>query len=132
FRSPQNRKLVYARTAEGNDSLAWVNSDGESVTESQLAILRAAECTAQTLSAARLPNHHELVEKGVRYMVQEEKSAGGQLGRPSGARFRVYERLKAYLTHVQGMLFATEDKIGRASSRDRESNSVEIRLVDSA
>jgi hypothetical protein len=42
-------------------------------------------------------------------MVQEEKSAGGQLGRPSGARFRVYERLKAYLNHVQGMLFATQD-----------------------
>jgi hypothetical protein len=42
-------------------------------------------------------------------MVQEEKSAGGQLGRPSGARFKVYERLKTYLTHVQGMIFATKD-----------------------
>jgi hypothetical protein len=31
------------------------------------------------------------------------------LGRPSGARFRVYERLKTYLTHVQGTLFATQD-----------------------
>ena len=101
--------LVYTRTAEGNDSMAWVNTKGESVTESQLAILRAAECTADTPTAARLPNHHELVEKGVRFMVQEEKSAGGQLGRPSGARFRVYERLIAYLNHVEGMLFATQD-----------------------
>jgi superfamily II DNA or RNA helicase len=101
--------LVYMRTAEGNDSLAWINREGQSVTESQLTILRAAECAAQTPSAPRLPNHHNLVEKGVRYMVQEEKSAGGQLGRPSGARFRVYERLKAYLTHVHGMLFATQD-----------------------
>ncbi|MGD0695603.1 MAG: helicase-related protein [Terriglobia bacterium] len=101
--------LVYMRTAEGNDSLAWINSEGQSVTESQLAILRAAECTARTPSPPRLPNHHALVEKGVRYMVQEEKSAGGQLGRPSGARFRVYERLKTYLTHVQGMIFATQD-----------------------
>jgi hypothetical protein len=42
-------------------------------------------------------------------MVNEEKSAGGQLGRPSGARFRVYERLKTYLTHLQGTLFATQD-----------------------
>ena len=39
--------LVYMRTAEGNDSLAWVNNEGKSVTESQLAILKAAECTAQ-------------------------------------------------------------------------------------
>lgn len=101
--------LVYTRTAEGNDSLAWVNSKGESVTESQLAILRAAECTASTPAAPRLPNHHELVEKGVRHMVQEEKSAGGQLGRPSGARFRVYERLKTYLTHVQGTIFGTQE-----------------------
>jgi helicase-like protein/phospholipase D-like protein len=101
--------LVYMRTAEGNDSLAWINSEGQSVTESQLAILRAAECAGHTPSPPRLPNHHDLVEKGVRYMVKEEKSAGGQLGRPSGARFRVYERLKTYLTHVQGMIFATKD-----------------------
>jgi superfamily II DNA or RNA helicase len=101
--------LVYIRTAEGNDSLAWINSEGQSVSESQLAILRAADCAPGTRSAPRLPNHHDLVEKGVRYMVKEEKSAGGQLGRPSGARFRVYERLKTYLTHLQGTLFATQD-----------------------
>ena len=101
--------LVYTRTAEGNDSLAWINGDGQSVTESQLTILRAAECNANTPAAPRLPNHHQLVEKGVRYMVQEEKSAGGQLGRPSGARFKVYELLKTYLTHVQGTLFALPD-----------------------
>ena len=101
--------LVYMRTAEGNDSLTWVNNEGKSVTESQLTILKAAECTAQTPIAARLPNHHQLVEEGVRHMVQEEKSIGGQLGRPSGARFRVYERLKTYVTHIEGSLFATED-----------------------
>ena len=101
--------LVYMRNAEGNDSLAWINGQGQSVTESQLTILRAAECTPRTPAAPRLSNHHDLVEKGVRYMVQEEKSAGGQLGRPSGARFKVYERLKTYLTHVQGMIFATKD-----------------------
>ena len=101
--------LVYMRTAEGNDSLAWINREGKSVTESQLTILRAAECSANTPAAPRLPKHHDLVEKGVRYMVKEEKSAGGQLGRPSGARFRVYERLMAYQARVQGMLFATPD-----------------------
>jgi hypothetical protein len=34
---------------------------------------------------------------------------GGQLGRPSGARFRTYERLKAYAEDVKGTLFATPD-----------------------
>jgi hypothetical protein len=36
--------LVYVRTAEGNDALAWVDNDGKGVTESQFEILRAAEC----------------------------------------------------------------------------------------
>ncbi|HYG97597.1 MAG TPA: C-terminal helicase domain-containing protein, partial [Terriglobales bacterium] len=32
--------LVYMRTSEGNDSLAWIDGAGKSVTQSQLAILR--------------------------------------------------------------------------------------------
>ena len=101
--------LVYMRTADGNDSLAWINADGNSVTQSQLAILKVAECSADTPALPRQERHHELVEAGVRHMVKEEKSIGGQLGRPSGARFRTYERLKAYLTHIQGTLFATQE-----------------------
>jgi hypothetical protein len=101
--------LVYMRTADRNDSLAWINRDGNSVTQSQLAILKAAECLPDTSALPRQEKHHELVQAGVRHMVKEEKSIGGQLGRPSGARFRVYERLKTYLTHIQGTLFATQE-----------------------
>ena len=32
---------------------------------------------------------------------------GGQLGRPSGARFRTYEHLKRYAEAIEGSLFAT-------------------------
>ncbi len=42
-------------------------------------------------------------------MVAEEKSIGGQLGRPSGARFRTYERLKRYAESVKGTLFESQD-----------------------
>jgi superfamily II DNA or RNA helicase len=101
--------LVYMRTAEGNDSLAWIDSEGNSVTQSQLAILRAAECAPDTPALPRQEKHHELVAAGVRHMVKEENTLGGQLGRPSGARFRVYEALKTYLTHIQNTLFATQD-----------------------
>ena len=101
--------LVYMRTADGNDSLGWVDTQGKGVTESQLTILRAAECTEDTPAQPRQENHHELVKLGVQHMVKEEKTIGGQLGRPSGARFRVYERLKTYATHIQGTLFATQD-----------------------
>ncbi|MBM3879994.1 MAG: NgoFVII family restriction endonuclease [Verrucomicrobia bacterium] len=99
--------LVYLRTAEGNDSLAWVDKEGNNVTQSQFEILKAAECSPTTPAIPRLENHHALVKKGVEYVVAEEKTVGGQLGRPSGARFRTYERLKRYADLVKGTLFDT-------------------------
>lgn len=101
--------LVYLRTAEGNDALAWVNGEGKSVTESQLTILKAAECAPNTPAVERLDQHHQLVAKGVKLIVETEKSVGGQLGRPTGARFRAYDRLKAYADSVKGTLFANPE-----------------------
>ena len=97
--------LVYLRTAEGSDALAWIDKKGESVTESQFAILKAAECEPETPALERHIEHHEMVAKGVKLIVETEKSVGGQLGRPSGARFRTYERLKAYAEKIKGELF---------------------------
>jgi hypothetical protein len=97
--------LVYVRTAEGNDALAWVDRQGSPVTESPLAILKAAECDPETPALPRHDNHHELVRQGVERIASEEKLVGGQLGRPSGARFRTYERLKRYADEVRGTLF---------------------------
>ncbi|MFQ5472317.1 MAG: NgoFVII family restriction endonuclease, partial [Dehalococcoidia bacterium] len=100
--------LVYVRTAQGNDALAWIDDEGRSVTESQFAILKAAACTPDTPALPRHDRHHELVRKGVAQIAREEKSIGGQLGRPSGARFRTYERLKHYAEDVKGMLFDSD------------------------
>jgi superfamily II DNA or RNA helicase len=97
--------LVYLRTAEGNDALAWVDRDGNNITESQFEILKAAECAPAAPALPRQASHHDLVRKGVDFIVAEEKSVGGQLGRPSGARFRAYERLKRYAEQVKGTLF---------------------------
>lgn len=97
--------LVYMRTAEGNDALAYVNQKGESITESQIEILRAAECKPDTSAQARQEKHHELVRSGVEHIVREEKRVGGQLGSPRGARFRTYERLKHHVQDFQGTLF---------------------------
>ena len=101
--------LVYTRTGQGNDSLAWINRQGESVTESQLTILRAAECQPDTPALPRDPGHHDLVRRGVELIAAEEKNIGGQLGRPSGARFRTYERLKQYADQQKGTLFQSPD-----------------------
>ncbi|MFH1739262.1 MAG: helicase-related protein [bacterium] len=96
--------LVYLRTGEGNDALAYIGEDGKSVTESQFEILKLAECAPDTPAQPRHTDHHSLVQKGVRHIVQEEKRVGGQLGRPSGARFRTYERLKSYTDAVKDTL----------------------------
>lgn len=101
--------LVYIRTAEGNDSLGWMDTAGNSVTESQYAILRAAACSIDTPAQPRADNHHELVQAGVKYLGQMEKTVGGQLGRPSGAKFRTYERLKNYADQVKGQLWDTQE-----------------------
>lgn len=101
--------LVYTRTSQGNDALAWVNGSGASVTESQFTILRAAECEAGTPALPRDPKHHDLVLRGVELIAFEETSIGGQLGRPSGARFRTYERLKHYADSSPGTLFGTQE-----------------------
>lgn len=101
--------LVYLRTAEGNDALAWMDKQGKSVTESQFAILKAAECTPDTPALPRQDNHHALVQKAVELIAREEKSVGGQLGRPSGARFRTYERLKRYAEQIKGTLFESQE-----------------------
>lgn len=42
--------LVYLRTAQGNDALAWIDETGTPVTQSQLTILKAAACAADTPS----------------------------------------------------------------------------------
>lgn len=99
--------LLYMRTAEGNDALAWIDREGNSVTQSQLTILRAAQCEPDTPAIPRDEQHHELVEKGAELIAKEEKSTGGQLGRPSSARSRTYERLKRHLQEVKGTLFET-------------------------
>jgi superfamily II DNA or RNA helicase len=101
--------LVYTHTADGNDALAWVDQEGRSVTESQLAILKAAECSPDTPARTRHPRHHELVQRAVEQIAVEDRSVGGGLGRPSGARFRTYERLKRYAEQVRGTIFDIQD-----------------------
>ena len=100
--------LVYMRTAQEHDSMAWIDRDGNSVTESQFEILRTAECPPSQPALPRHDTHHDLVRKAAELIAQEEKQVGGQLGRPSGARFRTYERLKNYAESLKGTLFDSD------------------------
>ena len=100
--------LVFARTADGNDALSYIDKNGGSVSESQFEILAAAECHPDTAAQERHERHHELVESGVQHIITEAHRLGGQLGRPSGARYRAYTRLKAYQEEIRGQIFDSQ------------------------
>ncbi len=93
--------LMYLRTNDGTDALAWVDKNGNSVTQSQMRILRMARCSRDTLPMERHPQHHELVFKGANLVLEQQKSSGGQLGSPRSARSKTYERLNHYLRKVE-------------------------------
>jgi len=102
--------LVYVRTPDDNDALAWVDNKGEILSQSPLAILRAAECTSEEPALERTERHHAIVESGVEHLLQEERTTQGALGRPSGARFKTYDRLKHWLERqgAERNLWATD------------------------
>ncbi|MGQ9928649.1 MAG: hypothetical protein ACUVS4_17530 [Chloroflexaceae bacterium] len=72
FQAPRG-VLVYLKSATGADALAWIDEQGNSVTQSQYAILRAAECTLTTEPAPRAENHHDLVRKAFDLVAQSAR-----------------------------------------------------------
>lgn len=99
--------IVYMRTSDGTDALAWMDQSSQSVTQSQFTILNAAECAPGTAALPHVENHHEIVAAAVKHVVSEtqKSTTGGQLGPKTSARSRVFERLRSYADAVKGTLF---------------------------
>lgn len=93
--------LVYLRTEDGTDALAWVDKDGNSVTQSQPRILRMARCSLDTPAMPRHPQHHDLVARGATLIAEQTKTVAGGLGNQRSTAARVYDRLMAYVEHIQ-------------------------------
>jgi superfamily II DNA or RNA helicase len=93
--------LLYLRTDSGTDALAWVDKDGNSVTQSQMRILRMARCSIDTPPLPRHPQHHELVKRGAELIAEQTKTVAGTLGNKRSAAARTYDRLMAYTQHVR-------------------------------
>lgn len=100
--------VVYTRTFDENDVLAWVNNEGKIITQSQLAILKAASCEPDVKPCYKIPRHHELVKKGVDFIKEDENNTGGSLGKKTGAKYRVYMRLDRYVKEYENTLFVNE------------------------
>ncbi|AMA10695.1 helicase-related protein [Picosynechococcus sp. PCC 73109] len=93
--------LLYLRTSEGTDALAWVDKYGNSVTQSQMRILRTARCSIETPAQARHPQHHHLVQRASQLITEQTKKVSGVMGSRRGVRARVYDRLMFYCQKVQ-------------------------------
>lgn len=98
--------IVYAKTNDDNDVLTWLSAKGNVITQSQYAILKAAECTADTPPTMPHEHHHDLVAQAMQQIREEEKNTGGGLGRRTGAKYRAYTRLDSYCK--KNPLFVTE------------------------
>ncbi len=101
--------IVYTRTAEDNDVLAWLDARGIMITQSQLAILKAAACGKDTRPLYKLPDHHKIVKTAVELITRDEITTGSSLGKKTGVKYRVYMRLDRYLKENEGTLFVTEE-----------------------
>lgn len=101
--------IVYARTHEGNDIMTWLDAKGKVITQSQFAILKAAECDYNCEIKPRLANHHSLVQQGIEMISNEERNATGTLGRKTGIKYKTYMRMSRFMEENKDTLFVTED-----------------------
>jgi hypothetical protein len=101
--------VVYTRTANDNDVLAWLDTRGKLITQSQSAILNAVECAPGTPPLARMAVHHDIAKKAVDIIRTEEYNTGGALGKKTSVKYRVYMRLDRYCKEKDGTLWITEE-----------------------
>jgi hypothetical protein len=101
--------IVYSRTADDNDVLAWIDTKGKIITQSQLTILKAAQCNEMTLAITKIEKHHELVKQAIDFIKEEEKNTGGTLGKKNGVKYRTYMRLDRYCKDFENTLFVNDE-----------------------
>lgn len=106
-----NGVLLFLRTTLGNNALAWLDENGASVNQSQFDILNAAACDLDEPALPRSDAHHELVRHGVEQVMQEQQTDSVTLGRASGARYKIYERLNNYIRMYDNTLFANSELV---------------------
>jgi superfamily II DNA or RNA helicase len=111
---PERGVIVYAYTGRENDAMVWLDKNGKFVTQNQFRILRAAACNADTPAFERQQNHHELVQKGLDEIRQEERNIAGTLGKRTGIKYKVFQRLTLYGERTATTLFQPPADLKRA------------------
>lgn len=98
--------LVYLRTADDNDALVRVDTEGNVVSQSLSGVLREAACPPETKPLERDQRHHAWVEKAAVAAATDDRLTGGRLGPPRSTRRKAYERMKLFCDQNRGGLFA--------------------------
>lgn len=109
FEKEKEGVIVYSRTSDDNDVLAWLDAKGNMITQSQLTILKTAECSKDIKPLYKLSDHHKIVKTAMDIISKEEVTAGSSLGKKTGVKYRVYMRLDRYFKENEGTLFVTEE-----------------------
>ncbi len=111
---PQRGVILYAHTGRENDALIWLDEQGKTVTQNQFRILKAAACNAEEPALERLPNHHDLVKMGLDEIAIEERSMAGTLGKRTGIKYKVFQRLTLFNDETKNTLFQPPADLKRA------------------
>ncbi len=106
-RSIDEGVVTYAKTSSDSDMLTWVDSKGRIVTQSQLAILKAMQCDANTPCVETLDNHHELVDKALAEVSEMNFKTSGMLGSRFSTKYKVVTMMESYI--AQNPLFGTTE-----------------------
>jgi superfamily II DNA or RNA helicase len=109
IRKAETGVIVYARTSDDNDSLAWIDEKGGVISQSPQEILKALKCDYDEPPLHRQENHHALTTKAIEYISELNDKIGGQLGRKTGARYRAFTRIDQWLLANKDGLFITEE-----------------------
>jgi superfamily II DNA or RNA helicase len=88
--------IVYAKTANDDNILTWIDREKNIITQSPVEIFRAVACNPDAAPMGKLENHHELLSKAVDIIRADENNRGSALGKRSGIKYRVYTRLEQY------------------------------------
>lgn len=101
--------ITYAKTPDGNDMLTWMNTKKEVVTQSQHIILNTLACSIDESALQPLETHHDLVEKSILLMQQQDVKTSGILGSRFSTKYRLFTLLDGYCKSNINTLFVTDD-----------------------
>lgn len=89
--------ITYVKTSMDTDMLSWVDKNGRLVTQSQLTILKALECSANEKAIEPLDNHHELVSQALASIGKVSTKTSGILGSRFSTKYKVVTLLDQFM-----------------------------------